>query len=146
MKGSQNHLNVYNDPMNNTYNWYSQLTKPTWAPPSWLFGPVWSFLYILIFISFGKVFLLAFQKKIPLMIAVPFALNLVFNAAFTPLQFGLKSNLLAAIDILLVLGTLVWAMIAIYPHQRWITYIQTPYLLWVSFATVLQLTITYLNK
>ena len=80
------------------------------------------------------------------MIAVPFALNLVFNAAFTPLQFGLKSNLLAAIDILLVLGTLVWAMIAIYPHQRWITYIQTPYLLWVSFATVLQLTITYLNK
>jgi tryptophan-rich sensory protein len=78
--------------MNNTYNWYSQLTKPTWAPPSWLFGPVWSFLYILIFISFGKVFLLAFQKKIPLMIAVPFALNLVFNAAFTPFLAILDSK------------------------------------------------------
>jgi tryptophan-rich sensory protein len=132
--------------MNNTYSWYSQLVKPTWSPPSWIFGPVWSFLYILIFISFGKVFLLAAQKKIPLIIVLPFVLNLIFNAAFTPLQFGLKSNLLAAIDILLVLGTLVWAMIAIYPYQRWITYIQTPYLLWVSFATVLQLTITYLNK
>ncbi|MFH1289319.1 MAG: tryptophan-rich sensory protein [Patescibacteria group bacterium] len=44
------------------------------------------------------------------------------------------------------MGTLIWAMITIYPHQKWITYIQIPYLLWVSFATVLQLTITYLNS
>ncbi|MCX6752378.1 MAG: tryptophan-rich sensory protein [Candidatus Nomurabacteria bacterium] len=73
-------------------------------------------------------------------------MNLVFNFIFTPLQFGLKSNLLSAIDILFVLGTIIWAMIAIYPHARWITYIQIPYLLWVSFATVLQLTITYLNR
>lgn len=71
--------------------------------------------------------------------------NIIFNLAFTPLQFGLKSNLLAAIDILLVLATLVWAMVAIYPYAKWITYIQVPYLLWVSFATMLQLTITYLN-
>jgi len=136
----------YNAAMNDTYSWYSQLIKPTWSPPSWIFGPVWSFLYVLIFISFGKVFLLAAQKKIPLIIILPFVLNLIFNAAFTPLQFGLKSNLLAAIDILLVLGTLIWAMIVIYPHARWVTYIQVPYLAWVSFATVLQLTITYLNK
>ena len=132
--------------MNNTYDWYSQLIKPSWSPPSWLFGPVWSVLYILIAISFGKVLLLAGQKKIALIIALPFLLNLIFNFAFTPLQFGLKNNLLAAIDILLVLFTLIWAMVAIYPHARWITYIQIPYLLWVSFATVLQLTVTYLNK
>ena len=79
------------------------------------------------------------------MIAIPFVLNIIFNLSFTYFQFGLKSNILAAIDILLVLGTLIWAMIAIYPHARWITYIQIPYLLWVSFATVLQLTITFLN-
>jgi tryptophan-rich sensory protein len=130
----------------NTYNWYSQLIKPSWAPPSWLFGPVWTLLYILIAISFGKVFLSVWQKQIPLIVALPFVLNLVFNFAFTPLQFGLKNNLLAAVDILLVLGTLIWAMMAIYPYARWITYIQVPYLLWVSFATVLQLTVTYLNK
>jgi tryptophan-rich sensory protein len=130
----------------NTYNWYSQLIRPSWAPPSWLFGPVWTFLYILIAISFGKVFLMLIQKQIPFMVALPFILNIIFNLIFTPIQFGLRNNFLAAIDILLVLSTLVWAMIAIYPHMKWITYIQIPYLLWVCFATVLQLAITYLNR
>jgi tryptophan-rich sensory protein len=130
----------------NTYNWYSQLIRPSWAPPSWLFGPVWTFLYILIAVSFGKVFLMLAQKQIPFMVALPFILNIIFNLIFTPIQFGLRNNFLAAIDILLVLSTLVWAMIAIYPHMKWITYIQIPYLLWVCFATVLQLAITYLNR
>ena len=130
----------------NSYNWYSQLIKPYWSPPSWLFGPVWTFLYILIAISFGKVFLLFFQKKVSFIVILPFILNLIFNFAFTPLQFGLKNNFLAAVDVILVLGTLIWAIIAIYPYSRWVAYIQIPYLLWVSFATVLQLTITYLNK
>jgi len=126
--------------------WYQQLIRPWWSPPSWLFGPVWTFLYILIAVSFFKVFQLTFQKRISFIIVLPFILNLIFNFAFTPLQFGLRNNFLAAIDILLVLGTLIWAMIAIYPHHRWITFLQFPYLLWVSFATVLQLTITYLNR
>jgi tryptophan-rich sensory protein len=130
----------------NNYNWYSQLIKPSWSPPAWLFGPVWTFLYILIAISFGKVFLMFFQKKVSFIVILPFILNLIFNFAFTPLQFGLKNNLLAAVDIILILGTLIWAIIAIYPHARWVAYIQIPYLLWVSFATILQLTITYLNK
>ncbi len=130
----------------NTYNWYSQLIKPSWAPPGFLFGPVWSVLYFLITISFGTVFYKVITKQIPLIVALPFILNLIFNFAFTPLQFGLKNNLLSAIDILLVLATLIWAMIAIFPYFKWITYIQIPYLLWVSFATVLQLTITFLNR
>jgi tryptophan-rich sensory protein len=129
-----------------TYVWYQQLIKPTWAPPSSVFGPVWTILYIGIAISFGSVFLMAGQKKIAWIVALPFVLNLLFNFAFTPLQFGLRSNILASIDILLVLSTLIWAMVAIYPHARWITYAQIPYLLWVAFATVLQLTITYLNS
>jgi tryptophan-rich sensory protein len=129
----------------NTYNWYSQLIKPSWSPPSWLFGPVWSFLYVLIAISFGNVFIMAWQRKITLFVVLPFVLNLIFNFSFTPIQFGLKNNLFAAVDILLILGTLTWAMYAIYPHSHWIAYIQLPYLLWVSFATILQLTITYLN-
>ena len=131
--------------MNNAYNWYSTLVRPTWAPPSWLFGPVWSVLYIMIAISFGKVFWMAYNKEVAFMVALPFALNLLFNFIFTPLQFGLRNNLLAAIDIVLVLATLIWAIIAIWPHAKWIAYMQVPYLAWVAFATVLQLTITYLN-
>lgn len=129
-----------------SYAWYAQLTKPAWAPPSWLFGPVWTVLYIGIFISFGYVASLIVQKKIPASIAIPFGLNLLFNFAFTPLQFGLRSNVLASIDILLVLATLVWAMYAIHPLKSWVAYAQIPYLAWVSFATVLQLSITFLNR
>ncbi len=131
--------------MNNTFSWYSNLIKPSWAPPSYLFGPVWTFLYILIAVSFGKVFVLALQKQIGLMVVLPFILNLIFNLIFSPIQFGLQNNILAAVDIILILVTLIWAMIAIFPIAPWISYIQIPYLLWVSFATILQLTVTYLN-
>ena len=132
--------------MDKTVNWYSQLVKPTWAPPSWVFGPVWTFLYILIVISFGKVFIALVQKQIPFIVALPFILNIIFNLIFTPIQFGLRNNLLAALDIVLVLGTLVWAIIAIYPHIKWVAYMQVPYLIWVLIATVLQFTVTYLNR
>jgi tryptophan-rich sensory protein len=128
------------------YSWYSKLKKPTWAPPSWLFGPVWTVLYVLIFISFGKVFLMAIEREIPVIIILPFVLNLFFNFIFTSIQFGLKNNLLAALDIILVWSTLVWMMFIIFPFAPRIAYIQIPYLLWVTFATVLQFTVTYLNR
>ncbi|PIU08634.1 MAG: tryptophan-rich sensory protein [Candidatus Moranbacteria bacterium CG08_land_8_20_14_0_20_34_16] len=128
------------------YNWYSQIIKPSWSPPAWIFGPVWSALYAIIAVSFGAVFWKVFTKQISWLVALPFALNLVFNFSFTPIQFGLRNNLLASIDILLVLGTLIWSMIAVYPYARWITFVNIPYLLWVIFATILQLTVTYLNK
>lgn len=129
----------------NTYNWYSTLIKPTWAPPAFLFGPVWSVLYLLIAISFGFVFYKVWQGELPKIVLLPFVLNLIFNFAFTPLQFGIKNNLLASLDILAVLGTLVWAIVSIKTYIPWVSFINIPYLLWVSFATVLQFTITYLN-
>lgn len=131
--------------MTNTYTWYSTLIKPSWSPPSWLFGPVWTCLYVLIAISFGKVFLMGWKKEIAFLVVLPFILNLIFNFMFTPLQFGLKNNFLAAVDVVLVWVTLVWLMVAIYPYAHWVTYLQIPYFLWVTFATFLQLTITKLN-
>ncbi len=126
-------------------NWYQALIKPEWAPPAWLFGPVWSVLYIIIAVSFGYVFYLYYKGVVPFLVILPFILNLLFNFAFTPIQFGLKNNLLATIDILLVLTTLIWALYAIYHYVPWVSYINLPYLAWVCFASVLQLTITYLN-
>lgn len=132
--------------MNSSYDWYQTLIKPSWSPPAWLFGPVWTFLYTIIAVSFGAVFYKAWTKQIPLAAALPFILNLVFNFAFTSIQFGLKNNYLAAVDILLVLATLIWAMISVWPHMKWVAYANIPYLLWVSFATILQLTVTFLNR
>ena len=125
---------------------YTQYIQPSWAPPAYLFGPVWTVLYILILVSFSMVLYRHFQGRLPFAVVLPFILNVVFNLAFTPIQFGLQNNLLASVDILLVLGTLVWALVAIYPRIRWVALVNIPYLLWVSFATVLQLTITWLNR
>ena len=128
-----------------TQLWYASLIKPAWAPPSWLFGPVWTVLYCVIAISFGFVFYKALKREVPPRAALPFALNLIFNCAFSPIQFGLQNNMLAALDILFVLATLMWALATIYPRYRWVALANVPYLVWVSFATALQLTITHLN-
>jgi translocator protein len=131
--------------MNNAFNWYQTLIKPSWAPPSWLFGPVWTFLYILIAISFGYVGYLYLKKRVSFKVILPFVLNLIFNLIFSPIQFGLQNNLLASVDILLISTTLIWSIAVIYRHAKWVAWINIPYLVWVLFATVLQLTVTYLN-
>lgn len=128
-----------------TFNWYQQLIKPSWAPPSWLFGPVWTFLYAIIAVTYIYVGILFLKRKISFTVVLPFILNIIFNFAFTPIQFGLKNNLLASVDILLTLITLIWALMAIHPHKRIVAIANIPYLIWVCFATALQLTITALN-
>lgn len=132
--------------MNESAQWYATLVKPAFAPPAWLFAPVWTVLYLIIAVSFGYVLVQAVRRRIPWRVFLPFGLNLVFNLAFTPIQFGLKNNALAAVDILLVLATLVWALRAVWPHARWVALANLPYLAWVAFATVLQLSITWLNR
>ena len=131
--------------MGDSAAWYAALIKPSFAPPAWIFAPVWTVLYILIAVSFGYVFYLFIKKRLSFSALLPFLLNLIFNFAFSPIQFGLQNNFLAALDILLVLGTLIWALKAIYRVAPWVAYINIPYLLWVSFATLLQLSVTYLN-
>lgn len=125
--------------------WYLLLEKPFFAPPAWIFGPVWSILYLLIFISFGFVYLQILRKKLPKKVGIPFGLNLIFNFSFTPIFFGLENLWLASVDILLVLITIIWLMKVISKHYKWVMYFQIPYLLWVAFATVLELWITVLN-
>jgi len=126
--------------------WYAQLIKPFFAPPASVFAPVWTVLYLIIAVSFGYVLLQTLRRRYPFAVLLPFILNLVFNLAYTPIQFGLKNNALASVDILLVLGTLVWALLAVWPRARWVALVNIPYLLWVAFATVLQLSITWLNR
>lgn len=129
-----------------TSNYYKKLKKPIWAPPGRLFGPVWTGLYIIIFVSFGYVVYLYIKNIIPFIVLLPFILNLIFNFAFTPIQFRLKNNWLASVDIVLTVGTLLWALYAIYHYASWVSFVNIPYVLWGIFATILQLTITLANR
>lgn len=125
---------------------YRGYRKPSWAPPSWLFAPVWTLLYAIIAVSFGYVGYLWVSDRIGFMIALPFLFNLVFNAAFTPILFRWRKFFLAAIDVILVLLTLLWALFVIFPIAPWIAYANVPYLLWTTFASVLQITVTAMNR
>jgi TspO/MBR family len=78
--------------------WYNSLSKPSWTPPPATIGLIWQILYPVIFISFGFVFLQAFRGKVGSWVALPFAINLVANLIFTPIQFGLRNLPLAAIE------------------------------------------------
>lgn len=126
-------------------SWYSMLIKPSWSPPEQLFGTVWSILYPIIFgVNFYIIYLLS-TNKISWKIALPFWLNLIFNFLYAPLQFGLQSQLLSAIDIVIVLVTIIWCIIAIWPVSKLISLLYAPYLVWVGIATTLQIAIFLLN-
>lgn len=125
--------------------WYNSLDKPSWTPSPAIIGLIWTILYPVIVVSFGFVFVMAFRGKVGWMVAVPFAINLVANLVFTPIQFGMRNLPLASADILIVWATIIWMMAAIWRHYRWIAVAQVPYFVWVSLATVLQLSITAMN-
>ena len=125
--------------------WYHQLKKPFWAPNEDLIGTIWSILYpIIIGVNVYVIYLLV-KGKIGWLVALPFWINLVVNALFTPIQFGLRNNALAFVDIILVLATCIWCIIAIWQYNRWLAYAYVPYVIWVSIATTLQLYITINN-
>jgi len=126
-------------------DWYNSLSKPAWTPSPSTIGTIWQILYPIILISFGFVFVQYFRGKVLGRVALPFAINLVANLAFTPIQFGLRNLPLAAVDILIVLVTILWAMLVVWRHYRWVAVAQIPYLIWVSVASVLQLSITASN-
>ena len=115
-------------------DWYNSLAKPSWTPAPSTIGLIWQILYPIILVSFGFVFVQAFQGKVPWWVAVPFAINLVANLMFMPIFSGLRNVPLAALDILVV-----------WPYYKWVAVAQVPYFGWVSIATVLQLSITWMN-
>lgn len=126
--------------------WYDTLKKPRWTPSSKTIGLIWTLLYPLIAFSFGAVFVQCARGKLPAWIALPFAINLLANLLFTPILFGLKKLWLATMDISIVLGTIVWAMIVVWPYSHLIAIAQVPYGVWVTIASVLQVSITIFNR
>lgn len=128
-------------------DWYAALAKPTWNPPGWLFGPVWMLLYVLIGISAWLVWR---ERRAPAgerrIAWAAFALQAVLNLAWTPLFFGLKSPGLAFLDISLLWLAVLWTTLRFGRIRPLAGYLMLPYVLWVSFALVLNGTIWLMNK
>jgi benzodiazapine receptor len=127
------------------YRYYDKLNKPEIAPPKWLFGVVWTILYPIILACFGFTIYKVSKGIYPNTLILPIVINLVSNALFTPIQFRLKNNYLALLDILICVASLIWTLSILYQYQHLVFWLLVPYLVWVSFATMLQISLTVRN-
>ena len=118
-------------------SWYSTIEKPAFTPPNWVFGPVWTLLYLLM----GVAAFLVWQKGLRLttvrMALGWFLVQLVLNALWTPVFFGLHRIGWALVVIVLLWAAIAIAMYCFFRVSRTAAILLVPYLLWVSFATVL---------
>jgi len=125
-------------------SFYSQLTRPGWAPPSWVFGPVWTFLYFLMGISAWLVWR-AWSSKACRFSLFLFLVQLAFNALWSWLFFVWNLGALAFAEVVLLWGLILAAAIAFYRIRALAGVLLIPYLLWVGFASVLSYTLWQLN-
>lgn len=125
--------------------WYSTLNKPPFSPPNWIFGPVWTTLYFLMGISAFLIWQKGLKKKQVKEALLYFVAQLFFNFIWSILFFGLKSPTLGLFDILVLWVLILVTMIKFYKISKPAAYLLIPYILWVSFATILNLSIVLLN-
>ncbi len=127
-------------------NWYANLNKPAFTPPNWLFGPVWTTLYILMGISAFLVWRKGLNNKAVRKAIIFFIIQLIFNALWSLLFFGLQSPLLGLIDIFLLVFAIILTLISFEEISGWAALLLVPYLAWVAFAAILNLAIYFLNR
>lgn len=121
--------------------WYASLNKPAWNPPNWVFGPVWTTLYIMMGVSAWLVWRTGSARRA---LAV-FLIQLLLNALWTPVFFGLKQPG-AAFAVIVAMWCAIAASIAVFwRHSRVAAALLLPYLAWVSFASALNFTLWRLN-
>jgi translocator protein len=125
--------------------WYAALNKPFFNPPSWVFGPVWIMLYALMGISFFIIWKKGLNKKENKIAVSLFSAQLVLNALWSIIFFGLQNILFALIEIIMLWIFLVITIIKFYKIDKRAAYLLVPYVLWVSFATILTFFIFILN-
>ena len=124
-----------------TAAWYAQLIKPFFAPPSWLFGPVWTCLYVTIAVAAWGVWQRAGWCRAHRW----WLAQLALNAAWTPVFFGLHRSGLAALVIIALWLAIAGSIAAFAKVERWAAWLLAPYLVWVTFATALNVAIWRLN-
>ena len=122
--------------------WYSKQKKPSFNPPNWIFGPVWTLLYLLMGIS---LYLVLISGKVTTLAIIIFSIQLFLNLIWTAIFFGMKKPSLAFIEIILLWISILINIIIFYNLSKISAYLLIPYLLWVSFAAVLNFAIWKLN-
>src|SRR5512142_2711118 len=115
-------------------SFYAQLSKPSWAPPAWVFGPVWSALYALMGVATWLVWRSPGSKGVALGL---FSAQLAANALWSWLFFAWHLGALAAVEVLVLVGLIVATVAVFWRTSRSAALLLVPYLLWVSFASVL---------
>tara|TARA_B110000444_G_C18730176_1_gene542932 strand:- start:244 stop:708 length:465 start_codon:yes stop_codon:yes gene_type:complete len=121
--------------------WYSEIVLPSFNPPSWVFAPVWTTLYILMSIAIWRIWIKFFDRKILYI----YLCHLFFNATWSVVFFGLHQIELALINIIIILIFIV-ALMKIYLNKDKLSFlIMIPYFLWTFYALVLNAAITILN-
>lgn len=126
----------------NADNTYDTLDRPWWAPPGWLFGPVWTILYATIAVAGWLVWRRTGLNRT----FIPYAIQLVFNAAWTPVFFGAHAYGLAAVDIVLLWCAIAATVVTFSRVHRGAALLLLPYWAWVTFATALNLDIWWTNR
>lgn len=124
--------------------WYAELAKPTWNPPAWIFGPVWSLLYLMMAVAVWLVWRQAGMAGAELPLGL-FVVQLALNSLWSGLFFGLHSPGAAAAEILLLDGAILATLITFWRRSKLAGWLMVPYLAWVSFAAVLNVAIWRLN-
>jgi tryptophan-rich sensory protein len=127
----------------NVRTWYPLLQKPSWNPPAWLFGPVWTVLYIVMGVAAWRAWRIG-TPAARAIVAVYFA-QLVVNTAWSVLFFGVRQPAWALVDIAVLWALLVWIQSGLARIDRLAAWLWLPYLLWVSFASALNFAIVRLN-
>lgn len=127
-------------------DWYANLNKPLFSPPDWVFGPVWTLLYILMALSAFIVWQKGFGNPLVRIALALYLLQLILNGLWTPLFFGLQMPLLAFVEILLLWPAILLTIVAFARLSIAAAMLLTPYLLWTSFAAALNASIWLLNR
>ena len=125
--------------------WYRELRKPSWQPPDWLFGPMWTAIYIFIIASVGQVWKAAPPEAHAAIVWVT-AVNLVLNIAWSFLFFKFRSPPWALVEVVPLWLSIVAMMVVFAPYHERSAWLLIPYLAWVSVAAYLNLTIVRLNR
>ena len=126
-------------------NWYAGLIKPAWNPPAWIFGPVWSSLYVMMAVAAWLVWREGGWQKQRAALGL-FLAQWFLNALWTPLFFGLHQPGLALTEIVLLWLTLLATVLEFWQVRRLASVVLWPYLAWVSFAAFLNFTLWRLNR